>query len=121
MKDRRRASRASMAWTFAFGQPDTPTHWLRGDARGRDGGVRQELAAGMSKVGKQEGLMRALLVGALCLWAPICSAEANLGSAGHMLPICKEAFIYKPKPAAPIAWEQGICIGTFDLSRNSAG
>jgi hypothetical protein len=36
MKDRRRASRASMAWTLAFGQPEdcTPTHWLRGDARG---------------------------------------------------------------------------------------
>jgi hypothetical protein len=33
----------SMAWTLAFGQPQdrTPTHWVRGDARGRDGGVRQ--------------------------------------------------------------------------------
>jgi hypothetical protein len=43
MKDRRRASRECMAWTLAFGQPEdrTPTHWLRGDARGRDGGVRQ--------------------------------------------------------------------------------
>jgi predicted oxidoreductase len=30
MKDRRRASRESMAWTLAFRQPEdhTPTHWL---------------------------------------------------------------------------------------------
>jgi hypothetical protein len=51
MKDRRRASRDSMAWTLAFGQPEdrTPTHWLRGDARGRDGSIREELAAGMIK------------------------------------------------------------------------
>ena len=55
MKDRRRASRESMAWTLAFGQPEdrAPTHWLRGDARGRDGGVRQKVAAGVSsKIGK---------------------------------------------------------------------
>jgi hypothetical protein len=47
MKDRRRASRESMAWTLAFGQPEdrTPTHWLRADARGRDGGVHKKLAA----------------------------------------------------------------------------
>jgi hypothetical protein len=40
-----------MAWTLAFGQPEdrTPTHWLRGDARGRDGGIREELAAGMGE------------------------------------------------------------------------
>jgi hypothetical protein len=48
MKDHRGAS--TMAWTLAFGQPEdrTPTHWLRGDARGRDGRVRgQKLAAGV--------------------------------------------------------------------------
>jgi hypothetical protein len=56
-KDRRRASRESMAWTLAFGQPEdrTPTHWLRGDARGRDGGVRQEPAAGVKGVDRPAG------------------------------------------------------------------
>jgi hypothetical protein len=51
MKDRRRASRESMVWTLAFGQPEdrAPTHRLRGDARGRDGGFREELAAGMKE------------------------------------------------------------------------
>jgi hypothetical protein len=51
MRDRRRASREPMAWTLAFEQPEdrTPTHWLRGDARGRDGGIREELAAGMGE------------------------------------------------------------------------
>ena len=46
MKDRRRASRECMAWTLAFGQLEDrkPTHWLRGDAPGRDGGVREKLA-----------------------------------------------------------------------------
>ena len=50
MKDRRRASRESMAWTLAFRQPEdrTPTHRLRGGARGRDGGVREELAEGVT-------------------------------------------------------------------------
>jgi hypothetical protein len=35
-------------WTLAFGHHEdrTPTHGLRSDARGRHGGVRQELAAG---------------------------------------------------------------------------
>jgi hypothetical protein len=48
MDDRRRASRKSVAWILAFAQPDdrTPTHGY-GDARGRDGGVREELAAGV--------------------------------------------------------------------------
>ena len=51
MKDRRRASRESVAWTLAFGQPEerTPTHG-RGEPRGRDGGVREELAAGVKGV-----------------------------------------------------------------------
>jgi hypothetical protein len=46
MKGRRRASRESMVWTLAFGQLEDrkPTHWLRRDARGRDGGVREKLA-----------------------------------------------------------------------------
>jgi hypothetical protein len=49
MKDRLRASRESMAWTLAFRQPEdrTPTHWLRGDARGRYDGIREKLAAGV--------------------------------------------------------------------------
>jgi hypothetical protein len=47
MKDRLRASRESMAQTLAFRQPEdrTPTHWLRGDARGRYDGIREKLAA----------------------------------------------------------------------------
>jgi len=56
MKDRRRASRESMAWPLAFGQPEdrTPTHWLRGDARGREGGVRQG-RAGVKGVDRPAG------------------------------------------------------------------
>jgi hypothetical protein len=48
MDDRRRASRKSVAWTLAFAQPDdrTPAHGY-GDARGRDGGIRKKLAAGV--------------------------------------------------------------------------
>jgi hypothetical protein len=36
-------------WTLAYGHHEdrTPIHGLRGDTRGRDGGVRQELAAGV--------------------------------------------------------------------------
>ena len=36
-------------WTLAFGQHEDriPTHGYAADARGRDGGVRQELAAGV--------------------------------------------------------------------------
>jgi hypothetical protein len=47
MKDRRRAGRESVAVDLAFGQHEDRTlTWLRGDARGRDGGVREELVAG---------------------------------------------------------------------------
>src|SRR5262245_38107032 len=51
MDDRRRASRKSVAWTLAFAQPDdrTPTHGY-GDARGRDGGIRKKLAAGVAQL-----------------------------------------------------------------------
>ena len=39
----------SWMWTLAFGHHEdrTPTHGYADDARGRDGGVRQELAAGV--------------------------------------------------------------------------
>jgi hypothetical protein len=38
-------------WTLAFGQHEdrAPTPRLRADARGRDGRLRQELAAGMAQ------------------------------------------------------------------------
>jgi hypothetical protein len=44
-------------WTVAFGHHGdrTPTPRLRGDARGRDGGVREELAAGMTDWIKTRG------------------------------------------------------------------
>ena len=39
----------SWMWTLAFGHHEdrTPTHGYADDARGRDGGVREELAAGV--------------------------------------------------------------------------
>jgi hypothetical protein len=39
-------------WTLAYGQDEdrTPTARLRADARGGDGGVREELAAGIGRV-----------------------------------------------------------------------
>jgi hypothetical protein len=39
----------SWMWTLAFGYHEdrTPTHGLRRDARGGDGGVREKLAAGV--------------------------------------------------------------------------
>jgi len=43
MKDRRRAGRESVAVDLAFGQHEDRTlTWLRGDARGRDGGASGE-------------------------------------------------------------------------------
>jgi hypothetical protein len=37
-------------WTLAFGQHEDRTSRLRANARGRDGGIRQELAAGVRPV-----------------------------------------------------------------------
>ena len=47
-----RSKVASETWTFTFGAPRRPRAdaRLRADARGRDGGVREELAAGMTTV-----------------------------------------------------------------------
>jgi hypothetical protein len=59
MDDRRRTSRKSVAWTLAFAQSDdrTPTHGY-GDARGRDGGIRQELAAGVKESPGRAGALK---------------------------------------------------------------
>src|SRR5262249_34371263 len=42
-------ARRQWMWTLAYGPPRRPHTdlWLRGDARGRDGSVRKELAAGI--------------------------------------------------------------------------
>ncbi len=55
--------------------------------------------------------MKPLVAVAFCLWSSASFGTEYLDSAKHFLPVCKEAMIYKPKPTATIAWQEGICVG----------